>query len=182
MNPVQDELESASLLSHTEADDCTIELTALTNSPNSRSNSPIITSSTTELSEEDIMSQPLSLAVIIGIVSNILCVVGIVITNKYIIEVDNYNYSVFLSFLHFAFTALGTRVMLQLNYFTLNEAPLMGILPVAIGSLLSVAFMNLNLAHNSVGFYQVSSFFSFLKHESFFLLLILIAVDWLLVV
>jgi len=31
-----------------------------------------------------------------------------------------------------------------------------GILPVAIGSLLSVAFMNLNLSNNSVGFYQLS--------------------------
>lgn len=28
--------------------------------------------------------------------------------------------------------------------------------PLALGSLLSVAFMNLNLAYNSVGFYQIS--------------------------
>jgi hypothetical protein len=103
------------------------------------------------------MSQQFSFVVIIGIVTNILSVVGIVICNKYIIEVDGYNFSVFLSFLHFAFTALGTRVMLQMNYFTQNTAPLSGILPVAIGSLLSVAFMNLNLAYNSVGFYQVCS-------------------------
>ena len=93
--------------------------------------------------------------VIIGVVSNILSVVGVVICNKYIIEVDGFNYSVFLSFLHFAFTALGTRVMLCTNQFTYNSAPLSGILPVAIGSLLSVAFMNMNLAYNSVGFYQV---------------------------
>lgn len=98
-----------------------------------------------------------NLVVIIGVVSNILSVVGVVICNKYIIEVDHFNYSVFLSFLHFAFTALGTRVMLFSGYFSQNTAPLSGILPVAVGSLLSVAFMNMNLAYNSVGFYQVSS-------------------------
>jgi hypothetical protein len=96
-----------------------------------------------------------NLEIIIGIVSNILSVVGVVICNKYIIEKDGFNFSVFLSFLHFAFTAVGTRVMLYTNQFTYHQAPLEGILPVAIGSLLSVAFMNLNLAYNSVGFYQV---------------------------
>ena len=97
-----------------------------------------------------------NLVVVIGVVSNILSVVGVVICNKYIIEVDGFNYSVFLSFLHFAFTAIGTRVLLFSNYFSYNSAPLSGILPVAVGSLLSVAFMNMNLAYNSVGFYQVS--------------------------
>ena len=98
-----------------------------------------------------------NLIVVVGVVSNILSVVGVVICNKYIIEVDHFNYSVFLSFLHFAFTALGTRVMLFSGYFTQNSAPLSGILPVAVGSLMSVAFMNMNLAYNSVGFYQVNN-------------------------
>lgn len=102
------------------------------------------------------MSSNHNFIVIVGVISNILSVVGVVICNKYIIEVDKFHYSVFLSFLHFAFTALGTRVMLFGNYFTYNTAPLSGILPVAIGSLMSVAFMNMNLAYNSVGFYQLS--------------------------
>lgn len=93
--------------------------------------------------------------IIAGVVSNILSVVGIVICNKYITEVDGYNFMVFLSFLHFAFTMVGTRVMLWTGFFQHSEAPLSGILPVAVGSLLSVAFMNLNLSNNSVGFYQV---------------------------
>lgn len=97
-----------------------------------------------------------STTVIIGVVSNILSVVGVVICNKYIIENDGFRFSVFLSFLHFATTAIGMRLMLQAGQFQKNEAPLSGILPVAIGSLLSVAFMNLNLAYNSVGFYQLS--------------------------
>jgi hypothetical protein len=93
--------------------------------------------------------------VIVGIVVNILSVVGVVITNKYITEVDGFHFMVFLSFLHFAFTTIGTRVMLMMGLFTYQAAPLSGILPVAAGSLLSVAFMNLNLSYNSVGFYQV---------------------------
>eukprot|EP01040_Poterioochromonas_malhamensis_P002725 gene2725-2902_t len=94
--------------------------------------------------------------IIAGVIGNILSVVGVVICNKYIIEVDGFNFSVFLSFLHFAFTSLGTRVLLYGDYFKQNTAPISGILPVAIGSLLSVAFMNMNLAYNSVGFYQLS--------------------------
>lgn len=97
------------------------------------------------------------LAVVSGIVVNVLSVVGVVILNKYITEVDGFNFMVFLSFLHFAFTTLGTRVMLKMDIFAYQSAPLSGVLPVAIGSLLSVAFMNLNLSHNSVGFYQVAT-------------------------
>lgn len=98
----------------------------------------------------------MSLVIITGVIGNILSVVGVVIFNKYITEVDGYRYMVFLSFLHFAFTTVGTRVMLMMNMFSYNPAPLSGILPVAMGSLLSVAFMNLNLSYNSVGFYQLS--------------------------
>jgi len=97
-----------------------------------------------------------AIVIIIAVVVNILSVVGVVICNKYIIEKDHYNFSVFLSFLHFAFTAFSTRVMLLMGTFSYTPAPISGILPVAVGSLLSVGFMNLNLASNSVGFYQIS--------------------------
>ena len=46
--------------------------------------------------------------------------------------------------------------MLGLGMFKIKTAALKDILPVAVGSLLSVAFMNLNLSYNSVGFYQLS--------------------------
>ncbi len=96
-----------------------------------------------------------SFMIIVGIITNVLSVVGVVICNKYIIEMDGFNFSVFLSFLHFSTTALGTRALLQMGYFSRNTPQLQGVLVVAVGSLLSVAFMNLNLANNSVGFYQV---------------------------
>ena len=47
--------------------------------------------------------------------------------------------------------------MLMANgFFGFKAAPILGVMPVALGSLGSVAFMNLNLAFNSVGFYQIS--------------------------
>eukprot|EP01041_Mallomonas_annulata_P005772 gene5772-11665_t len=98
----------------------------------------------------------MNFAILTGIIVNILSVVGIVICIKYITDIDGYKFMVFLSCLHFLFTAIGSRVMLGLGMFTYSPAPLSGVLPVAIGSLLSVAFMNLNLAHNSVGLYQLS--------------------------
>lgn len=104
-----------------------------------------------------------SVIIIAGVVTNILSVVGIVITNKYITEVDRFHYMVFLSFLHFLFTSIGTRVLLAMGVFSYKPAPLSGILPVAAGSLLSVGFMNLNLSYNSVGFYQVNFSWLFLS-------------------
>lgn len=97
-----------------------------------------------------------SLTVVLGVVGNILSVVGVVITNKYITEVDGYNFMIFLSFLHFVATTIGTRLLLSVGVFQYKEASFAGVLPVSLGSLLSVAFMNLNLSHNSVGFYQLS--------------------------
>jgi hypothetical protein len=72
------------------------------------------------------------LLVAVGVVGNILSVVGVVITNKYITDVDGYNYMVFLSFLHFVFTGLGTRVLLAMNIFSFQHAPMSGVAPVAL--------------------------------------------------
>jgi hypothetical protein len=96
-----------------------------------------------------------NLSVITGIIINVVSVVGIVICNKYITEKDDYKFIVFLSFLNFLFTTVSTRIFLFFRFFNYKHAQIQGILPVCIGSLFSVAFMNLNLEFNSVGFYQV---------------------------
>jgi solute carrier family 35 protein E3 len=93
--------------------------------------------------------------VIVGILGNVLSTVGVVLANKYLWVQLDFKFMITLSFFHFAFTSLGTHVLLRLNFFEYKPAPLMGVLPVALGSLGSVAFMNLNLAYNSVGFYQI---------------------------
>lgn len=98
----------------------------------------------------------LDMATIIAMAGNVGSVVGVVIMNKYIVSIDAFNFMVFLSFTHFVFTYLGCCLLLKFRFFTYKPAPLRGVLPVALGSLGSVAFMNLNLAHNSVGFYQLS--------------------------
>ncbi len=73
-----------------------------------------------------------NLVVLLAMIGNVLSVVGIVILNKYITEVDGFNFMVFLSFLHVAFTSLGTYVLMFLGYFQHNSAPLSGVLPVAM--------------------------------------------------
>ena len=90
----------------------------------------------------------------VAIVANVLSVVGVVLCNKYIVENDGklflpvfvfisnayvclgYNFMIFLSFLHFAFTTLGSRVLLGLDVFTYVPAPMSAILPVSIVSYL----------------------------------------------
>lgn len=90
---------------------------------------------------------------------------------------SGFNFVATLSFLHFVTTALATRTLLAARFFEYKPAPLAGVMPVAIGTLGSVAFMNrtpttttpvcarpamltlrsvVNLAANSVGFYQIS--------------------------
>lgn len=93
---------------------------------------------------------------LLGIVGNVSSVVGIVMLNKYLASVDNFSFMLFLSACHFIFTSIGTRVLLNMGVFEYKRADRMKVLPVALGSLGSVAFMNLNLAYNSVGFYQLS--------------------------
>jgi len=94
--------------------------------------------------------------ILFGILGNILSSVGIVLLNKYLWVAHNYQFAVTLSFFHFVFTSLATRIMLHLGVFQYKASNFRAVLPLCIGSLGSVAFMNLNLAYNSVGFYQIS--------------------------
>lgn len=98
----------------------------------------------------------MSIGLLSGIFGNMGSVVGVVIMNKYIVSVDGFNFMVFLSFCHFVFTYMGTMLLLKLRVFQYKEAKISDVLPVALGALGSVCFMNLNLAYNSVGFYQLS--------------------------
>lgn len=93
---------------------------------------------------------------LVGSAANMTCVVGVVLMNKYMQLQHKFNSLVFLSFCHFAFTAVGMRVLLVLRVFRYKAARTASVAPVALGSLSSVAFMNLSLKYNSVGFYQMS--------------------------
>jgi hypothetical protein len=67
-----------------------------------------------------------------GVVGNVLSVVGIVLMNKYITDVDGFNFMVFLSFLHFAFTSIGMYVFLLLGFFDFTPVTVLDALPVAV--------------------------------------------------
>lgn len=69
---------------------------------------------------------------IAGMVGNVASVVGVVIMNKYIVSVDNFNYMVFLSFMHLVFTYLGCAVLLKLGVFTYKPATVKQVLPLAM--------------------------------------------------
>ena len=75
-----------------------------------------------------------NLSVIIGVVGNVLSVVGIVLLNKYITVADGYDFMIFLSFLHFAFTSICMYIMLQYNYFKFSPITFGDALPVALVS------------------------------------------------
>jgi len=93
---------------------------------------------------------------IFGIVGNILSSVGIVITNKYVTKGDGYEFMIFLSAMHFAFTALCLQVGVTFGVIAYKECSYREVAPIALFNMLSVAFMNLTLEKNSIGTYQLS--------------------------
>lgn len=106
--------------------------------------------------ETGVCGTTLPLITVVGICGNLATVVGVVIMNKYIQKEHGLNAMIFLSFCHFVVTAVGIRLLLCVGFFKYKAARARAVAPVALGSLGSVAFMNLNLAHNTVGFYQIS--------------------------
>ncbi|CAM9472510.1 unnamed protein product [Chrysoparadoxa australica] len=94
------------------------------------------------------------LALLMGL--NVLSVVGVVALNKYLWSKDSFHFIILLTFTHYFFSSLGTRVLLYLGVFTYKPVPFGYTVRLALGALCSVGFMNLNLTSNSVGFYQLS--------------------------
>ena len=73
-----------------------------------------------------------NIVIAMAVFGNIVSVVGVVLTNKYIVDVDGFNFMIFLSFLHFAFTTFGTRVLLGAGMFTYAPASVSSVMPVAV--------------------------------------------------
>lgn len=87
-----------------------------------------------------------------GVVVSVVSTVSLVLLNKWIFERDGFQFMATLTGFHFGFTYLATRLLLGADFFEYKE-PEGGtakVIPVAIGSLCSVLFMNMNLAYNSV--------------------------------
>lgn len=91
-----------------------------------------------------------------GIAGNIVATVGIILINKHLYTHLAFRFMATLTCLHFTVTAIAMRLLRRLGYFSIPVRPLMQIMPVALGCVGSVAFGNLSLATNSVGFYQLA--------------------------
>ncbi len=90
------------------------------------------------------------------IIVNIFTVVGIIVMNKRIQIHHAYPYMVALSSMHFFVTSLALRAMLYTKMFEYKHVPLKYVVMKAALDCASTTFMNLNLANNSVGTYQIS--------------------------
>jgi len=77
---------------------------------------------------------------VLAIIFNILSVVGVVVCLKHIAEVDNFKFVIFISTIHFFFTAIGTRVLLRINVFNYKEATFEAVLPLAAVCNMGFAF------------------------------------------
>ncbi len=88
---------------------------------------------------------------------NVVSAVGLVLVNKKVVLVDQFDCMTILTALHFYFSFIACSLMLCAGYLQYKSVKNYGsILRIVLGSLGSIIFMNFNLAENSVGFYQIS--------------------------
>jgi solute carrier family 35 protein E3 len=93
----------------------------------------------------------------LSVPGNILSAVGLILTNKRIIVVQQFSHTTVFAVLHSYATFLFCLLLLLMGgikYKAVNSYKNLFI--ISFGSLVSIIFMNLNLATNSVGFYQIS--------------------------
>ena len=95
---------------------------------------------------------PLMLAVF----ANLLSSCAVVLVNKWLVAQHRFDHIIFLTSCQMAFTAAGMRVMLRCGVFAHKACERRTVVRVAGASLLAMAFMNLNLKQNSVGFFQMT--------------------------
>jgi solute carrier family 35 protein E3 len=89
--------------------------------------------------------------------SNIVSSVALVLVNKRTVAKDGFSFVVVLTGLHFYMCFICCLLLLafgMLQYKMVRSYT--NLLRISAASLASIIFMNLNLSHNSIGFYQVS--------------------------
>ena len=74
------------------------------------------------------------ISILIAMISNVLCSVGLISINKQLFKYSHFEFMLILSFLHYVFTSLSCHLMIYLRIFESKDAPISGVLPVAIGS------------------------------------------------
>eukprot|EP00211_Chloroparvula_japonica_P017210 CAMPEP_0119125872 /NCGR_PEP_ID=MMETSP1310-20130426/5000_1 /TAXON_ID=464262 /ORGANISM="Genus nov. species nov., Strain RCC2339" /LENGTH=274 /DNA_ID=CAMNT_0007115985 /DNA_START=206 /DNA_END=1030 /DNA_ORIENTATION=- len=76
--------------------------------------------------------------------------------NKYLWERFDFQFMISLTVLHLLFSSLVVRGMGYYGFYSHPKVSMWTTAPLACLSVGSITFMNLNLGHNSVGFYQMS--------------------------
>merc|ERR1712087_735063 len=90
-------------------------------------------------------------------VGNVLSSVAIVLVNKKVFAAG-FHFPFTLSFFHFCFTVLFYKLLSSCSFFSIptNDLPTFEKFKVAVAGVASIGFMNVSLALNSVGFYQIT--------------------------
>lgn len=98
-----------------------------------------------------------SLATVGYALANVVTSVALVLLNKKVFA-KGFHFPLTLSFFHFCFTVVFYQLLLASAAFTMPQKTISGLekFKVATAGVASIGFMNISLAHNSVGFYQVT--------------------------
>lgn len=105
-----------------------------------------------------VSSQPQSVVVAGWAISNVALSVGLVTINKMLMQTYGFKFVFSLTFCHFATTSVFLELMTRLRWFGASAQYMpwnVNVLTAAAG-VASIAFMNLSLKFNSIGFYQIT--------------------------
>jgi solute carrier family 35 protein E3 len=94
---------------------------------------------------------------VFSVFGNVMSSVGLILSNKQLVEKHDFDHMVVLTGIHFYTSFLCCLLALTfgaLHYKMISNH--MHLFRISMASLTSIIFMNLNLAHNSVAFYQIS--------------------------
>lgn len=86
---------------------------------------------------------------------NFISSVSIITINKIVFKSYEYNYSTWLTCLHFITTFIGLYICSVFGAFTIKYVRIREILPLSLTFVGFVVFNNLSLQYNSIGFYQL---------------------------
>lgn len=90
------------------------------------------------------------------IAASIASSVALIMTNKAVMKVHNFNYVLSLTTAHFAVTYVALTGAAGMGTFERKAVPVSRAWVMAAAGVASIVFMNFSLSYNSVGFYQVT--------------------------
>ena len=96
------------------------------------------------------------LSVVGALTLSVVSSVSIVIVNKYLISTLEFQYVTFLTAMHMIVTAVALRFAAKYNFLEPKEVERQALLRFSCINGISIAFLNLSLGFNSVGFYQMT--------------------------